>query len=94
MAYILRSLAIIGVIAVNSPVHGGRSEAPQMAAAARSAVRAVAQVTPHEAASSLTAAREAAQIIAGLDPETRQRLLEMASGAARGAMTGQSAATR
>lgn len=94
MAYILRSLAVIGVIALNSPVHGGRSEAPQTATTARSAMRTVAQVPQHETASSLTAAREAAQIIAGLDPETRQRLLEMAAGAARGAITGQSAATR
>lgn len=94
MAYILRSLAVIGVIALNSPVHGGRTEAPPATAAARSAVRAVTQLHPHEAMSSVTAAREAAQIIAGLDPETRQRLLAMAAGAARGAATGPGAATR
>ncbi len=37
--------------------------------------------------SSLTAAREAAQIFAGLDPETRQRLIEMAAAAATGQAT-------
>jgi len=94
MAYILRSLAVIGVIALNSPVHGGRSDTEQTVATARSAVRTVTHTPHHEVGSSLTAAREAAQIIAGLDPETRQRLLEMAAGAARGGLTGQNAATR
>lgn len=94
MAYILRSLAVIGVIALNSPVHGGRSDTGQTVATARSAVRTVTHTPHHEVGSSLTAAREAAQIIAGLDPETRQRLLEMAAGAARGGLTGQNAATR
>ena len=94
MAYILRSLAVIGVIALNSPVNSERPDAPHAPATARSVARTAIPFHPHEAASSLTAAREAAQIIAGLDPETRQRLLEMAASAARGAITGQSAATR
>lgn len=91
MAYILRSLAVIGVIALNSPANNDRSDAHHARAMTTSVARSVNSLQPHEAASSLTAAREAAQIIAGLDPETRQRLLEIAAAATRSAMTGPSA---
>lgn len=84
MAYILRSLAVIGVIALNSPVHGGKSadhdrgpRAPEQAAHA-----ALAEIRGANGA--LSAAREAAQILAGLDPETRERLLTLAATAATG----------
>ena len=84
MAYILRSLAVIGVIALNSPVHGEKSEAGGAVATMRSAARAAAQIDAHSAMSSITAAREAAQILAGLDPETRQRVLALTAAAATG----------
>lgn len=96
MAYILRSLAVIGVIALNSPVHGEKSEESGAAATVRSVARTAAQVDAHGGlsgmtTSSITAAREAAQILAGLDPETRQRLIAMTAAAAsrgeRGAAT-------
>ena len=77
MAYILRSLAVIGVIALNSPVHGERSDAGGTVATVRNVARAAAQIDAHSAMSSITAAREAAQILAGLDPETRQRVLAL-----------------
>jgi hypothetical protein len=81
MAYILRSLAVIGVIALNSPVHGERSDASGTVATVRNVARAAAQIDAHGAMSSITAAREAAQILAGLDPETRQRVMALTAAA-------------
>lgn len=87
MAYILRSLAVIGVIALHSPVHGERSQEHDTAATARRVAASLPRVDAPAAMSSLTAAREAAQIFAGLDPETRQRLIEIAAAAATGQAT-------
>ena len=84
MAYILRSLAVIGVIALNSPVHGEKSDASDTVATVRHVARAAVQIDAHSAMSSLTAAREAAQILAGLDPETRQRVMALTAVAASG----------
>ncbi|MDP3408951.1 hypothetical protein [Bosea sp. (in: a-proteobacteria)] len=84
MAYILRSLAVIGVIAAYSPVHGERAEEHGPVATARNLGRAAATIDAHGAMSGLTAAREAAQILAGLDPETRQRLMAMTAATAAG----------
>jgi hypothetical protein len=78
MAYILRSLAVIGVIALNSPVHDGKSMASSAVDAARGVAKSAARIDSHGAMQSLTAAREAAQILAGLDPDTRQRVLSLA----------------
>lgn len=87
MAYILRSLAVIGVIALNSPIHGEKPDEGGAALTVRNVARAAAQIDTHSAmssitTSSITAAREAAQILAGLDPETRQRVLAMTAAAA------------
>lgn len=87
MAYILRSLAVIGVIALYSPIHGESAGEGGPAATVRNVAKAAAQIDAHGGlagmtTSSITAAREAAQILAGLDPETRQRLLTMAATAA------------
>lgn len=85
MAYILRSLAVVGVIALNSPVHDGKSEADKAVSGAQAgATLAVATLDAGGAANGLTAAREAAQILAGLDPETRKRMLALAAAAATG----------
>ncbi|MBN9444926.1 hypothetical protein [Bosea sp. (in: a-proteobacteria)] len=81
MAYFLRKVAIIGLIAMNSPVHGGKSAEvgpPQAAGQVANAVQAETRA----AAGSLAAAREAAQILAGLDPETRGRILSAVASAA------------
>ncbi|AOO81030.1 hypothetical protein [Bosea vaviloviae] len=78
MAYILRSLAVIGVIALNSPVHDGKSMASSAVDAARGVAKSAGRIDSHGAVQSLTAAREAAQILAGLDPDTRQRVLSLA----------------
>ncbi|CAN7646348.1 hypothetical protein LJR009_005844 [Bosea sp. LjRoot9] len=78
MAYILRSLAVIGVIALNSPVHGGKSMEGSAVEAVRGVAKSAARIDSHGAMQSLTAAREAAQILAGLDPDTRQRVLSLA----------------
>ncbi|MDP3255887.1 MAG: hypothetical protein Q8S58_16165 [Bosea sp. (in: a-proteobacteria)] len=94
MAYILRSLAVIGVIALHSPVHGERSQEHDAAATARKVAAGVPRVDVSGTMSSLTAAREAAQIFAGLDPETRQRLIEMAAAAATGRDTQATRTTR
>lgn len=85
MAYILRSLAVIGVIALNSPVHGDNSADDGALAGMRSAARIAGHIDARSAMNSVTAAREAAQILAGLDPETRKRVLDL---------TVQAAATR
>ena len=79
MAYLLRKIAIIGLIAVNSPVHSGKPAAealPQAAEAVRSGARNLA--------GGLTAAREAAEILAGMDPALRERVLNAAAAAATG----------
>lgn len=78
MAYILRSLAVIGVIALNSPVQSEKHAGTEIGAAAQRLARSASQIDVDSAAQSLSAARETAQILAGLDPETRQRLLAMA----------------
>lgn len=83
MAHLLRKIAIIGLIAVNSPVHGGKpadADLPQ-------AVRRVSETVRAEArnvAGSLTAAREAAEILAGMDPVLRERILHAAATAVVG----------
>lgn len=77
MAYILRSLAVIGVIALNSPVHGGRSDGEGAIETVRSAARAASRIDARSAIHGVTAAREAAEILAGLDPETRKRVLDL-----------------
>ncbi|MDX3809245.1 hypothetical protein ACXIUS_12840 [Bosea thiooxidans] len=81
MAYFLRKVAIIGLIAMNSPVHGGKPAEVELPQTVRQVVSAV-QAEPRAAAGSLTAAREAAQILAGLDPETRGRVLNAVASAA------------
>lgn len=83
MAYFLRKVAIIGLIAINSPVHGGKPAEVELPQAVRQVVSAI-QAEPRVAAGSLTAAREAAQILAGLDPETRGRIINAAASAATG----------
>jgi hypothetical protein len=87
MAYILRSLVVIGVIALNSPIHGEKPDEGGTVVTVRSVARAASQIDAHGAmssitTSSITAAREAAQILAGLDPETRERLIAMTAAAA------------
>jgi hypothetical protein len=74
MAYFLRKVAIIGLIAMNSPVQGGKTAEVELPQPVRQAVSAL-QTEPRAAAGSIAAAREAAQILAGLDPETRGRVL-------------------
>ena len=82
MAYLLRSLAVIGVIALNSPVHDGKSGADDAGQPVRSvAAPAAAPLDVRSAINGMTAAREAAQILAGLDPETRSRMPDAAAAA-------------
>lgn len=84
MAHLLRKIAIIGLIAVNSPVHSGK---PAADAAPPQAMRQVAETVRTEArsvAGSLTAAREAAEILAGMDPVLRERILNAAATAVIG----------
>lgn len=82
MAYLMRSLAVIGVIAFNSPVHSGKSETEGAREALRSVASVASQIDAKSAMNGVAAAREAAQILAGLDPETRSRVLSLAAGAA------------
>ncbi|HEV7259902.1 MAG TPA: hypothetical protein VGN82_19115 [Bosea sp. (in: a-proteobacteria)] len=98
MAYILRSLAVIGVIALNSPVHGEKpDDGGHSAATVRSVARTAAQIDAHGAmsmtTSSITAAREAAQILAGLDPATRERLMAITAAAAASRSEGRERST-
>lgn len=99
MAYILRSIAIIGAIVLNSPVHGGKSETAEAPAQTRELARKPGLTAAKEAVGTaihgVTAAREAAQIMAGLDPEIRDRLLGLAaSGLKAQAEAGKTAALR
>jgi hypothetical protein len=84
MAYLLRSLAVIGVIALNSPVHDGKPGADDARQPVRAAAPAAAPLDVRSAVNGMTAAREAAQILAGLDPETRSRMLALTAAAATG----------
>lgn len=77
MAHFLRKVAIIGLIAVNSPVHGNKPAETTLPQTVRDAVE-TAQASARNAAGSLTAAREAAEILAGLDPVMRERILNAA----------------
>ncbi len=84
MAYIFRSIVVIGIIALNSPVHSGKAESSMTETTrpgetARSHVLSAAREAVGTAIHGATAAREAAQIMAGLDPETRDKLLGLAS---------------
>jgi len=83
MAYLLRKIAIIGLIAVNSPVHSGKPADANLPQAVRQAAETVRTET-RNAAGSLTAAREAAEILAGMDPILRERILHAAATAVVG----------
>lgn len=82
MAYLLRSLAIVGVIALNSPVHGTKSEPDLLAVDAKAAIAILAKIDPKAALQGATSLREAAEVLAGLEPETRARVLALAANAA------------
>jgi len=82
MAYLLRSLAIVGVIALNSPVHGTKSEPEALAIDAKSAIAILAKIDPKAALQGAASIREAAEVLAGLEPETRARVLALAANAA------------
>ena len=83
MAYLLRKIAIIGLIAVNSPVHSGKPADAALPQAVRQAAETVRSET-RSVAGSLTAAREAAEILAGMDPILRERILHAAATAVSG----------
>jgi hypothetical protein len=89
MAYLLRSLAIVGVIALNSPVHGTKSEPEPLAVDARAAIAILTKIDPKAALQGATSLREAAEVLAGLEPETRARVLALAANAATRATDGQ-----
>lgn len=82
MAYLLRSLAIVGVIALNSPVHGTKSESEAIVVDAKAAIAILAKIDPKAALQGAVSLREAAEVLAGLEPETRARVLAMAASAA------------
>ena len=82
MAYLLRSLAIVGVIALNSPVHGTKSEPDTLLVDAKAAIAILAKIDPKAALQGAASVREAAEVLAGLEPETRARVLALAASAA------------
>ena len=88
MAYLLRKIAIIGLIAVNSPVHSGKPADAALPQAARQITETV-RAEGRAVAGSLTAAREAAEILAGMDPVLRERILNAAATAVIGKPTPQ-----
>ena len=83
MAHLLRKIAIIGLIAVNSPVHSGKPADAALPQAVRQAAETV-RAEGRSVASSLTAAREAAEILVGMDPVLRERILHAAATAVVG----------
>lgn len=79
MAHLMRKVAIIGFIAMNSPLLAGKSdEAPVTAPAVHQAAAASAHMV-RAGNGGLTTAREAAQILAALDPAIRERVLGAAT---------------
>ena len=86
MAYFLRSMAVIGVIALNSPVHRTAEPAGEPTAHRPTAARSTGPIDLKGLTSSAMAAREAAQVLAGLDPQTRNRLIEMMAASATGSL--------
>lgn len=83
MAYLLRSLAIVGVIALNSPVHGTKAEPEAAIVDAKAAIAILSRIDPKAALQGAASLREAAEVLAGLEPETRARMLALAAGAGR-----------
>jgi len=88
MAHLLRKIAIIGLIAVNSPVHSGKPADADLPQAARRITETV-RTEARNVAGSLTAAREAAEILAGMDPVLRERILHAAATAVVGKVSTQ-----
>ncbi len=88
MAHLLRKIAIIGLIAVNSPVHSGKPADADLPPAARHITETV-RTEARNVAGSLTAAREAAEILAGMDPVLRERILNAAATAVVGKVSTQ-----
>ncbi|HEV7339073.1 hypothetical protein [Bosea rubneri] len=82
MAYLLRSMALIGAIAMYSPVHGTKSEPEAAPFDAKAAISVLAQIDPKAVLQGATSLREAAEVLAGLEPETRARVLALAAAAA------------
>jgi hypothetical protein len=74
MTSFLRCAAIIGTMAVLSPVHEGGFEAPELPG----------RMDMNNALKTLETAKSAGQAIAALDPETRARLLAHVAAAATG----------
>lgn len=83
MAYLLRSLAIVGVIALNSPVHGTKADPETTIVDAKAAIAILSKIDPKAALQGAASLREAAEVLAGLEPETRARMLALAAGATR-----------
>lgn len=80
MAYILRSLAVIGVIALNSPVREPNAAPPAVPVGEIStALDILAKLDPKAATAGAPSLREAAEILAGLEPETRARFMALAA---------------
>lgn len=88
MAHLLRKIAIIGMIAVNSPVHSGKPADADLPRTVRQVTETVRAET-RNVAGSLTAAREAAEILAGMDPVLRERILHAAATAVIGKQASQ-----
>lgn len=79
MAHLMRKVAIIGFIAMNSPLLAGKSDDVPPAAPAVHQASAAGGPTQRGGDGGLTAAREAAQILAALDPAIRDRVLGAAA---------------
>ena len=83
MAYLLRSLAIVGVIALNSPINATKPDAEQAIIDAKAALEVLAKIDPRAALQGASSLHEAAEVLAGLEPQTRARVLALAADAAR-----------
>lgn len=80
MGYILRSIAVIGVIALNSPVREPNAAPPELPVREMAtAMEILTKLDPKAAASGAPGLREAAEILAGLEPETRARFMALAA---------------
>jgi hypothetical protein len=83
MRFLFRSLVIIAVIALNSPVWQSGTGEPAPIDSAQ-AIAILAKIDPKAAMQGAVSLREAAEVLAGLEPETRARMLELAATAIAG----------
>jgi hypothetical protein len=71
------------VIALNSPVHSTKVDPEATIIDAKAAIEILAKIDPKAALQGASSLHEAAEVLAGLEPQTRARMLALAADAVR-----------